>query len=171
MLDRRHVQGPGGSNSHQNHQERRQNHGLTNPHSSDRRHMSGLSDRRHISPPLHINICDNSASLHALSPQPSELRRNHLSPAHLQHSPPYFRQPSNNGDDGIKSESPSRKRRRLSRSGHHQIMDMGSNSRQEHQHRRSPRQHNHVPQVPNHNHNHNHNQPSLQGSPPLRRTR
>ncbi|XP_049763066.1 RING finger protein 44-like isoform X1 [Schistocerca gregaria] len=38
-----------------------------------------------------------------------------LSPLQIQHSPPYFR--TNSQDDGRKSESPSRKRRRVSRGG------------------------------------------------------
>lgn len=32
-------------------------------HNPDRRHMNNLADRRHISPPLHINICDNQSAL------------------------------------------------------------------------------------------------------------
>ncbi|KYB29529.1 hypothetical protein TcasGA2_TC031994 [Tribolium castaneum] len=34
----------------------------------DRRHMPNLGDRRHISPPLHINICDNSTNIMNNSP-------------------------------------------------------------------------------------------------------
>lgn len=171
--DRRHMTGPGSSQ-----QERRNT--LVNGHVPERRHMSGLADRRHISPPLHINICDSAPTLHTLSPvgpQPEGLahgrstitidysqRRNgrgelRVSPVHLQHSPSYYRQTSS--EDGIKSESPSRKRRRLSRSGHHQIMDMTTQSASPphtHQHRRSPRQH----QTSSN---------TIQGSPPLRRTR
>lgn len=30
---------------------------------NDRRHLNNLADRRHISPPLHINICDNSNAI------------------------------------------------------------------------------------------------------------
>lgn len=30
---------------------------------NDRRHLNNLPDRRHISPPLHINICDNSNAI------------------------------------------------------------------------------------------------------------
>ncbi|XP_031825720.1 ring finger protein murashka isoform X2 [Nomia melanderi] len=82
------------------------------------------------SPPLHINICgqDNTMRDPLLSPGlgPSgvdvEYRRSSqatnqlpMSPVHIQPSPPYYRQPSQ--DDGRKSESPSRKRRRISRNG------------------------------------------------------
>lgn len=59
--DRRHMTGPGSSQ-----QERRNT--LVNGHVPERRHMSGLADRRHISPPLHINICDSAPTLHTLSP-------------------------------------------------------------------------------------------------------
>lgn len=34
-------------------------------HNTDRRHIPNMSDRRHISPPLHINICDNSTTINA----------------------------------------------------------------------------------------------------------
>lgn len=34
-------------------------------HNADRRHITNMSDRRHISPPLHINICDNSTTINA----------------------------------------------------------------------------------------------------------
>lgn len=59
-----------------------------------------------------------------------------VSPVHFQQqSPQYYRQSS---DENIKSESPSRKRRRLSRSGHHLDMQVvGPPSPP----RRSPRQH------------------------------
>lgn len=30
---------------------------------NDRRHLNNLADRRHISPPLHINICENSSAI------------------------------------------------------------------------------------------------------------
>lgn len=141
-----------GSSQHQ--QERR--NPMSNGHSgAERRHSHmTLSDRRHISPPLHVNICDS-----ALSPQTSEhgrvdysQRRNPRVSPHVQHSPPYFRQQSVNGDDTIKSESPSRKRRRLSRSGHHQhiVVEHQNASASPPQHRRSPRQ-----------------QQQMQGSPPL----
>lgn len=32
-------------------------------HNTDRRHLTNMSDRRHISPPLHINICENSPTI------------------------------------------------------------------------------------------------------------
>ncbi|XP_012062005.1 PREDICTED: cyclic AMP-responsive element-binding protein 5-like, partial [Atta cephalotes] len=84
------------------------------------------------SPPLHINICgqDNTMRGPILNISPGlgasgvdmEYRRNSqatnqlpLSPVQIQPSPPYYRQPSQ--DDGRKSESPSRKRRRISRNG------------------------------------------------------
>lgn len=41
--------------------ERRMNQGYQ--HTGDRRHHGGLPDRRHISPPLHINICENTPSV------------------------------------------------------------------------------------------------------------
>lgn len=31
--------------------------------SNDRRHLNNLADRRHISPPLHINICENAGAM------------------------------------------------------------------------------------------------------------
>lgn len=58
-----------------------------------------------------------------------------------QHSPQYYRQTS---DESIKSESPSRKRRRLSRSGHH----IELNAQPPSPPRRSPRQH--PPSTPHH---------------------
>ncbi|XP_024944477.1 RING finger protein 44 isoform X2 [Cephus cinctus] len=84
------------------------------------------------SPPLHINICGQENAMRGpllnLSPGlgasgvDMEYRRNSqatnqlpLSPVQIQPSPPYYRQPSQ--DDGRKSESPSRKRRRISRNG------------------------------------------------------
>ncbi|KAG6795176.1 RING finger protein 44 isoform X1 [Apis mellifera caucasica] len=84
------------------------------------------------SPPLHINICgqDNTMRGPLLNMSPGlgasnvdmEYRRSSqatnqlpLSPVQIQPSPPYYRQPSQ--DDGRKSESPSRKRRRISRNG------------------------------------------------------
>ncbi|XP_065170492.1 E3 ubiquitin-protein ligase RNF38 isoform X3 [Atheta coriaria] len=76
-----------------------------------------------------------------------------VSPVHFQqHSPPYYGRQSS--DEGIKSESPSRKRRRLSRSGHHIELAPQPASPP----RRSPRQH------PPSTH-------TMQGSPPLRRPR
>ncbi|XP_072751010.1 uncharacterized protein Mura isoform X2 [Anoplolepis gracilipes] len=84
------------------------------------------------SPPLHINICGQENAMRGplLNMSPGlgasgvdmEYRRNSqatnqlpLSPVQIQPSPPYYRQPSQ--DDGRKSESPSRKRRRISRNG------------------------------------------------------
>lgn len=58
-----------------------------------------------------------------------------------QHSPQFYRQTS---DESIKSESPSRKRRRLSRSGHH----IELNTQPPSPPRRSPRQH--PPSTPHH---------------------
>ncbi|XP_018328289.1 RING finger protein 44-like [Agrilus planipennis] len=137
-------------------------------HVQDRRGIGNLADRRHISPPLHINICDNPTNLLS-TPQAEELQRQlmdfsnsqrrhgrelHVSPVQFQqHSTQYFRQAS---DESIKSESPSRKRRRLSRSGHHLELNVQPPSPP----RRSPRQH--LPTTTHHN---------MQGSPPLRRPR
>ncbi|XP_015435646.1 PREDICTED: RING finger protein 44 isoform X2 [Dufourea novaeangliae] len=84
------------------------------------------------SPPLHINICGqentmrgpllNMSSGLGASGVDMEYRRSSqatnqlpLSPVQIQPSPAYYRQPSQ--DDGRKSESPSRKRRRISRNG------------------------------------------------------
>ncbi|XP_011699599.1 PREDICTED: RING finger protein 44 [Wasmannia auropunctata] len=84
------------------------------------------------SPPLHISICQQENTMRGpiLNMSPGlgasgvdmEYRRNSqatnqlpLSPVQIQPSPPYYRQPSQ--DDGRKSESPSRKRRRISRNG------------------------------------------------------
>ncbi|CAH1100418.1 unnamed protein product [Psylliodes chrysocephalus] len=120
----------------------------------DRRHMPSLVDRRHISPPLHINICENTNGMMNINTPPAEGmqmhqrammdfshgRRRHgidmrVSPVHFQqHSPPFYRQSS---DEYIKSESPSCKRRRLSRSGHHIDLNVQPPSPP----RRSPRQH------------------------------
>ncbi|XP_063988853.1 E3 ubiquitin-protein ligase RNF38 isoform X1 [Diachasmimorpha longicaudata] len=83
-------------------------------------------------PPLRINICGQESTMRGpimnLSPSlgagtvDMEYRRATqasnqlpLSPVQIQPSPPYYRQPSQ--DDGRKSESPSRKRRRISRNG------------------------------------------------------
>ncbi|XP_017769045.1 PREDICTED: RING finger protein 44 isoform X2 [Nicrophorus vespilloides] len=147
--DRRHIN---------NAPERRQSY------APDRRHMNSISDRRHISPPLRINICENNGSLLG-SPQSDHQRplldfnqRRHardvrVSPVHFQqHSPPFYGRQSS--EDSIKSESPSRKRRRLSRSGHH--IELASQPASPP--RRSPRQH------PPSTH-------TVQGSPPLRRAR
>lgn len=94
------------------------------------------ADMRQVSPPLHVNIRGQvqengmgmrGGPLLSLSPgilgsNPLEVGQRpdmRLSPIQIQHSPPYYR---NNGqDDGRKSESPSRKRRRLS---HHQILEL-----------------------------------------------
>ncbi|XP_076677586.1 ring finger protein murashka isoform X5 [Andrena cerasifolii] len=84
------------------------------------------------SPPLHINICGQENTMRGplLNMSPGlgasgvdmEYRRSSqatnqlpLSPVQIQPSPPYYRQPSQ--DDGRKSESPSRKRRRISPNG------------------------------------------------------
>ncbi|XP_015184128.1 PREDICTED: RING finger protein 44 isoform X2 [Polistes dominula] len=85
------------------------------------------------STPLHISICGQenimrgplsnmSPGLAASDVVDMEYRRNSqatnqlpLSPVQIQASPAYYRQPSQ--DDGRKSESPSRKRRRISRNG------------------------------------------------------
>lgn len=85
--DRRHTSGPGSSqhnhphNNHQhphNHQNHNHQHqaerrpAMPNNHAAERRHLGplglSLSDRRHISPPLHINICDSAPTMHTLSP-------------------------------------------------------------------------------------------------------
>lgn len=42
----------------------------------DRRHMPNLGDRRHISPPLHINICENSPNIMNNSPSDVIHQRN-----------------------------------------------------------------------------------------------
>jgi hypothetical protein len=66
-----------------------------------------------------------------------------VSPVHFQqHSPQFYRQA---GEESIKSESPSRKRRRLSRSGHH----IELNAQPASPPRRSPRQH--PPSTSHHN--------------------
>ncbi|KAF2879206.1 hypothetical protein ILUMI_26961 [Ignelater luminosus] len=150
--------------------ERRMNQGYQ--HTGDRRHHGGLPDRRHISPPLHINICENTPSV-INTPQAEGLQRTvmdfsnsrrhgrdvRVSPVHFQqHSPQFYRQTS---DESIKSESPSRKRRRLSRSGHHMELNTQPSSPP----RRSPRQL--LPTTQHHNMQHFH----VQGSPPLRRPR
>lgn len=38
----------------------------------DRRHMPSLVDRRHISPPLHINICENTNGMMNINTPPAE---------------------------------------------------------------------------------------------------
>ncbi|KAJ8983913.1 hypothetical protein NQ317_006717 [Molorchus minor] len=147
--------------------ERRHSASQSYHNSNDRRLPLNLADRRHISPPLHINICDSSAMINSptdgMHPRTmldfSHSQRRHgrdvrVSPVHFQqHSPPFYRQTS---DESIKSESPSRKRRRLSRSGHH--IDL--NTQPASPPRRSPRQH--PPSTSHH---------SMQGSPPIRRPR
>ncbi|KAH1027708.1 hypothetical protein HUJ05_001164 [Dendroctonus ponderosae] len=155
LQDRRHnlIQNP----PDRRHSMQQNYHGV-----NDRRLMPGLADRRHISPPLHINICENNSgpteNIHprGLMEYPQRMSaRDFVSPVHFQqHSPQYYRQAS---DENIKSESPSRKRRRLSRSGHHLDMQVvGPPSPP----RRSPRQH--PPSTSHH---------QMQGSPPLRRPR
>ncbi|XP_076251079.1 ring finger protein murashka [Rhynchophorus ferrugineus] len=143
-------------------QERRHTIAQTYHNVTDRRLMPGLADRRHISPPLHINVCENNnnpnENIHPRGMMDFSQRRPArdviVSPVHFQQpSPQYFRQAS---DESIKSESPSRKRRRLSRSGHHLDMQPGGPPSPP---RRSPRQH--PPSTPH----------QVQGSPPLRRPR
>ncbi|KAK6638866.1 hypothetical protein RUM43_007135 [Polyplax serrata] len=110
--------------------------------------LTGLgSDHHQVTPPLHINIRAQESpvmSSNILNPSPTGLvpsnldvrprsglnvefspMRNvptelRLSPVQLPHSPPCYCP-----DDGRKSESPSRKRRRLSRSSH-QILELPS---------------------------------------------
>ncbi|EEB15177.1 RING finger protein, putative [Pediculus humanus corporis] len=104
------------------------------------------TDHHQVTPPLHINICGQESpvmSSNILNQSPTGLvanpldvrprsglnlefspRRNvttelRLSPVQLQHSPPCYCP-----DDGRKSESPSRKRRRLSRGPHHPILEL-----------------------------------------------
>ncbi|XP_050296232.1 RING finger protein 44 isoform X2 [Anthonomus grandis grandis] len=168
-----HYQGEGAGIQHQD----RRHNIIPSTNQPERRHsippnyhnvnnnrlMPGLSDRRHISPPLHINICDSntapSENVHPIGMMDFSQRRTNrdmiVSPVHFQQqSPQYYRQTS---DDSIKSESPSRKRRRLSRSGHHlDLQVVGPPSPP----RRSPRQH---PPATSHH--------QMQGSPPLRRPR
>lgn len=45
-------------------------------HGTDRRHLNNLADRRHISPPLHISICDNSTSILGSPQAENILQRN-----------------------------------------------------------------------------------------------
>ncbi|RZF44579.1 hypothetical protein LSTR_LSTR001337 [Laodelphax striatellus] len=140
---------------------------------------------RQVSPPLHVNIrgqvSDNGLGMRGgplLSLSPGVLgsnpmdggnrsglnmdfspRRNgdmRMSPIQLQHSPPYFR---NGGqEDGRKSESPSRKRRRLS-----QILEMTPTppplSHPAPWEQRHPRPQRHQPST------------RSRGSPPIRRSR
>lgn len=54
--DRRHI-------SLTNAPERRHTISQNYHNGSDRRHLPNLADRRHISPPLHINICDSSSNI------------------------------------------------------------------------------------------------------------
>uniref|UniRef100_A0A1B6EPE7 RING-type domain-containing protein n=1 Tax=Cuerna arida TaxID=1464854 RepID=A0A1B6EPE7_9HEMI len=162
---------------------------------------------RQLSPPLHVNIRaqDNGLSVRGgplLSISPGLLgsspldvaqrglefspRRSgpdlRLSPIQIPHSPPFFR---NGGqDDGRKSESPSRKRRRLS---HHQIVELAPTP-PPHPHpmpHPHPLSHSHPHSHPHpHSHSHphhsnswerhqravRHQQPSRnRGSPPIRR--
>ncbi|XP_021938780.1 bromodomain-containing protein 4B-like [Zootermopsis nevadensis] len=153
----------------------------------------GIQERRQVSPPLHINVCGQEsplrgASLLNLSPtnigsgtmdglphsggiglefsphrNTGELR---LSPVQIQHSPSFYHASSQ--DDSGKSESPSRKRRRVSRGGHHQILELSAPNTTPPPHPRSPWDH----AVTSHRRSPRH-QPSNRnrGSPPLRRTR
>lgn len=150
-----------------NHQVQDRRHQGPPTYHGERRHINNINDRRRITPPLHP--CDNATSLLNNGTTEAIHQRNHMdyshiqrrhgrelrvSPVHFQqHSPQYYRQPS---DESIKSESPSRKRRRLSRSGQHIEM----NNQPASPPRRSPRQH-----PPSSSHH------SMQGSPPLRRPR
>ncbi|CAH0559407.1 unnamed protein product [Brassicogethes aeneus] len=159
IQDRRHI-------PMANAPERRQTLAQNYHNSGDRR----MLPNRHISPALHINVCDNASGMLTNAPSDGLLQRNLMEyPAHAQrrlardvrvspvnfqqHSPQYYRQAS---EESIKSESPSRKRRRLSRSGHH----IEPNAQPASPPRRSPRQH--APSTSHHN---------MQGSPPLRRPR
>ncbi|XP_066996617.2 RING finger protein 44 [Anabrus simplex] len=138
--------------------------------------ITGGQERRQVSPPLHIN----ESSLHGtpiLSLSPGSLgpstmeghphsgigldfspRLNggelRLSPVQIQHSPPYYRTSSQ--DDGRKSESPSRKRRRVSRGGH-QILELPTPPQTSPPPTRSPWD--------------QRRSPRSRGSPPIRRTR
>lgn len=56
LQDRRHISLP-------NQIERRHTLNQNFHGGNDRRHLNNLADRRHISPPLHINICDNSNAI------------------------------------------------------------------------------------------------------------
>ncbi|KAJ8968000.1 hypothetical protein NQ314_002534 [Rhamnusium bicolor] len=169
--DRRH-------NSITNAPERRNTISQSYHNGGDRRHLPNLADRRHISPPLHINICDSTTNIINNTPSDGMHQRNVMDFSHSQRRhgrelfckfytcrcqsepcappaalPPFYRQTS---DESIKSESPSRKRRRLSRSGHHIDLNVQPASPP----RRSPRQH--PPSTSHH---------AMQGSPPLRRPR
>lgn len=90
LQDRRQTSGPGssqhqhGQHNHQHGHQAERRTTLPNNHGAERRHMGpmslSLSDRRHISPPLHINICETAPSLHTLSPvsgQPDAMAMNH----------------------------------------------------------------------------------------------
>ncbi|XP_069697894.1 E3 ubiquitin-protein ligase RNF38 isoform X2 [Periplaneta americana] len=153
----------------------------------------GIQERRQVSPPLHINVCGQESPLRGaslLSLSPTSIgssamdglphsggiglefspRRNtgelRLSPVQIQHSPTFYHTTSQ--DDGRKSESPSRKRRRVSRGGHHQILELSAPAPTPPPHPRSPWEHS----VTNHRRSPRH-QPSSRsrGSPPIRRTR
>ncbi|XP_044018069.1 E3 ubiquitin-protein ligase RNF38-like isoform X2 [Aphidius gifuensis] len=98
------------------------------------------SGQQQNSPPLRLNICGQentmrspliniNAGLGPGSVVEMDYRRSSqatnqipMSPVQIQPSPPYYRQPSQ--DDGRKSESPSRKRRRISRNGAVSGMDV-----------------------------------------------
>lgn len=148
------------------------------PHAPDNRPHN---DHRLSSPPLRLNICD-SGNLSPLS-QAGNPNRLELSPrrggldllvnplnSQLNHSPPYYR--NSPQDDSVKSESPSRKRRRLSRTGHHQMVEQSTqvNSWEHNMHRKSPRQMNHHnphshPHSHAHVHPHAHTHPHAHGHP------
>ncbi|PSN35680.1 hypothetical protein C0J52_21763 [Blattella germanica] len=89
-----------------------------------------------------------------------------LSPVQIQHSPSFYCTTS--PDDGRKSESPSRKRRRVSRAGHHQILELSGATPTPPPHPRNSWDH----AVGSHRRSPRH-QPSSRnrGSPPIRRTR
>lgn len=51
---------------------------------NDRRHLNNLSDRRHISPPLHINICENANAMLNTAPNDGMHQRNLVDFSHSQ---------------------------------------------------------------------------------------
>lgn len=60
--------------------ERRHNQSFHN--NNDRRHINTLSDRRHISPPLHINICENPTAILNSAPNDGIHQRNIMEYSH-----------------------------------------------------------------------------------------
>lgn len=70
--ERRHANSQSYHNGHNGH------------NGSDRRHIPNLADRRHISPPLHINICDNPNNIIANSPSDGMHQRNMMEFPHSQ---------------------------------------------------------------------------------------